>query len=143
MDTLPIDPRTGQPYCQGGTSGLAIASFVCGMVGMFGCCCCPFLLASVGAIVCGHIALPQIAANPMRGGRGLAITGLILGYIVIALFALQMVIGLLSPEFKTQMDKFQTEFRQTIDKVKEDAEKQKQNADPGETKEEPGASETK
>src|SRR5690606_20550389 len=39
------------------------------------------LLASIAGVVFGHIALTQIRRDPALGGRGMALTGLILGYI--------------------------------------------------------------
>ena len=35
-------------------------------------------------MVCGHIALSRIKANPALEGRGLALTGVIIGYAAIA-----------------------------------------------------------
>ena len=57
---------------------LAIASLVCGIIGGS-----PILsTASIVAIVLGHIALVKIKKNPNKySGKGIAITGLILGYI--------------------------------------------------------------
>lgn len=51
-----------------GTNGMAIASFVCAF------------LCSLLAVIFGHIALSQIGKTG-QGGRGLAIAGLVLGYI--------------------------------------------------------------
>jgi hypothetical protein len=57
------------------TNGLAIASLVCGLVWIW-------WFGSVLAIVFGHVALGQIRrSGGMQGGRGLAIAGLVLGYI--------------------------------------------------------------
>ncbi|MFT3990258.1 MAG: DUF4190 domain-containing protein [Luteolibacter sp.] len=62
-------------------SGLAMASLVCGILGMI----C-FVPASIAAIICGHMALNQINNEQLNlGGRGLAIAGLICGYIPVAL----------------------------------------------------------
>ncbi len=57
-----------------GTSGLAIASLVLGILG--------FLvgLLSIGAIVCGILGINRTGVGKM-GGRGMAIAGLILGCI--------------------------------------------------------------
>ncbi|MDR6868261.1 CheY-specific phosphatase CheX [Microbacterium resistens] len=42
------------------------------------------LLASIVAVITGHMALGQTKRDPRLGGRGLAITGLVLGYIGVA-----------------------------------------------------------
>jgi hypothetical protein len=59
------------------TSGLAIASLVLSLVIPIGC---------IPAIVCGHIALRKIEKDAMLQGRGLALAGLIIGYVVLGLF---------------------------------------------------------
>lgn len=62
------------------TNGLAIASMVCGIVGY---CTCYFVgILGIPAVICGHLALTQIRNSPVpMGGRGMAIAGLILGYL--------------------------------------------------------------
>src|ERR1700723_910856 len=61
------------------TNGLAIASLVCG-VGTF-----VIGLSFIPAIICGHIARRQIRRTGEQGG-GLALAGLILGYVGGTLF---------------------------------------------------------
>ncbi len=62
------------------TSGVAIASMVCGIVALFTCYFAGFL--GIVAVICGHIALGQIRNSPVPvGGRGMAISGLVLGYL--------------------------------------------------------------
>lgn len=77
-------PNYAVPYgaMPGSTSGLAIASMVCGIVGIFMCLCYLSGLCGIPAVICGHMALKRIneSAVPL-GGRGMAITGLILGYL--------------------------------------------------------------
>jgi Domain of unknown function (DUF4190) len=95
--TVAYSPPPGQPYngpqqpyppYQGpypayppvaSTNGLAIASLVCG-VGTF-----VIGLSFIPAIICGHIARRQIRRTGEQGG-GLALAGLILGYVGGALF---------------------------------------------------------
>ena len=61
-----------------GNSGLAIASMVLGIVGL-----CTGL-AGIAAVICGHMALGRInQSNGMLKGKGMAIAGLILGYLEI------------------------------------------------------------
>ncbi len=68
------------PFAAGGkTSGLAIASLVCGIF-TFICG-----LGAIPAVICGHLALSRIKAGRAAGGRGMAIAGLIMGYLGILL----------------------------------------------------------
>ena len=71
------------------TSGLAIASMVCGILSLFFCFCGGMLLG-IPAVICGHMAMKQTGSEspgmpPRMGGRGMAIAGLIMGYIGILL----------------------------------------------------------
>ena len=70
-------PITAQPPQE----SLAIASLVLGILGLVAI---PFI-ASVAGVICGHIALGKIKrAAGALGGRGLAIGGLVTGYLGIA-----------------------------------------------------------
>lgn len=71
------------------TDGLATASFVCGIVGVFLSLCYGMgVFCSIAAVVMGHISLSNIKkSGDMLQGRGLAVTGLILGYLIIAIIA--------------------------------------------------------
>lgn len=61
-------------------SGLAIASMVCGIAGYLTCYFVGFL--GIPAVICGHMALSQInTSHEPVAGRGMAIAGLILGYL--------------------------------------------------------------
>ena len=68
-------------------SGMAIASMVLGIMGVLGAA----ILTSVPAIICGHIARRQIRKSKgLEQGKGIALTGLILGYalpVVLAILA--------------------------------------------------------
>ena len=100
METIPWkDTETAKP-AEDERKGLAIASLICGIVsllcgcggvliiGVFGCCI-NFIVA-VPAIVCGIISLAQ-----KRGGKGMAITGLILGGLGLLLSIIAACIGLI------------------------------------------------
>jgi hypothetical protein len=86
-----LAPQAPPPFPR--TSPLAIGSLVAGILGAT--CVIPF--AGIGAIVCGHMALAAMKREgPMLTGRGLAIAGLITGYlstaftlIFAAIFALE------------------------------------------------------
>ncbi|HEU4543590.1 MAG TPA: DUF4190 domain-containing protein [Jiangellaceae bacterium] len=69
------------------TNGLAVASLVLGIVWAF-------WIGSALAIVFGHVALAQIAQKN-EGGKGLAVAGLVLGYVGAATFALFVVLPLM------------------------------------------------
>jgi hypothetical protein len=71
------------------TNGLAIASLLSGLFWMW-------WIGSFVAIILGHSALRQIErSNGLQTGRGLAITGLALGYFGIAVFV-AIVLGALA-----------------------------------------------
>lgn len=75
------------------TSGLALASLICGILGLVTC----MLLPGIPAVICGHLALKQMADPALRvGGRGLAIAGLILGYFSILVLVGTMLVILLA-----------------------------------------------
>lgn len=68
------------------TSGTATASMVLGIIGVLGGWCL-FGIPCILAVILGHIALPATKDGTV-GGRGMAVTGLILGY----LFVIPMII---------------------------------------------------
>ena len=71
----------GQPVSASQTSGFAIASLVCSIAGWF---LIPFVGGLLGVIF-GHIARREIQRSQgWRRGNGLALAGLIVGYIHIA-----------------------------------------------------------
>lgn len=69
------------------TSGLAIASMVCGILSLSTCMCMLFTgVFAIPAVICGHMALNRINEPGARiSGRGMAIAGLITGYLSIGL----------------------------------------------------------
>jgi hypothetical protein len=87
------DPYAPVPYGAGGygpqyghgpgyasgppQSGLAVAALVCGILGFF-----TAGLASIGAVICGHLAWKDTSTG-REAGHGMAIAGLVLGYIPI------------------------------------------------------------
>ncbi|POM26328.1 hypothetical protein BTM25_07250 [Actinomadura rubteroloni] len=66
----------GGPPAVAPTNGMATASLVCGLIGFVACG-----LTSILAIIFGHVAQSQIKRTG-EGGSGMAVAGLILGYIV-------------------------------------------------------------
>ncbi|MFI0450977.1 DUF4190 domain-containing protein [Actinomadura sp. 6N118] len=70
-------PSYGQAPAPGRTNALAIGSLIAGIVGILAGC---VLIVPIAAIVLGHLALSQIKKTG-EAGLGLAITGLVLGYV--------------------------------------------------------------
>lgn len=71
------------------TSGYAIASLVCSLLGYIGV----FGIGPLLGIIFGHMAIREIdRSNGLLQGRGLAQAGLILGYIALGLILLAVVL---------------------------------------------------
>lgn len=64
------------------TSGYAVASMVFGILGMLGGFCV-FGIPCVIAVILGHAGLIE-TRDGVKGGRGMAVAGLILGYLFVA-----------------------------------------------------------
>lgn len=77
----PAQPGYGGPAP---TNGLAIASLVLSLLAFV------FGITAIGGVICGHLARKQIRERG-EGGDGLALAGLIIGYIFIGLFVLFIV----------------------------------------------------
>lgn len=70
-----------------GSSGWATASFVCSLLGLC------FGVSAILGVIFGHIALNEInKSNNLIQGRGLAIAGLVIGYIMLGLYALYVIV---------------------------------------------------
>lgn len=89
----PPGPYSGYPASQG-TSGLAIASMVCSLLGI----CC--VLLALPGVILGHVALSQISRQG-GGGRGMAIAGLVIGYLLILLNIVLLATGVTSEILRT------------------------------------------
>jgi len=86
-----------QPYAAPlPTSGLAVASLITGIAGILLSFAVFPLLASLAAIFTGHMALKQTRPGSALGGRGMAIAGLILGYVGVAILALVVIVSVFS-----------------------------------------------
>ncbi|MBK0868277.1 DUF4190 domain-containing protein [Saccharopolyspora sp. HNM0986] len=73
------------PHQQPSNNGLSIASMVVSLVGLV--CSLGIVLGPLGVIL-GHVALGQHKRNPMLRGRGMALAGVIIGWVVIVLWVL-------------------------------------------------------
>ncbi|MFB9314756.1 DUF4190 domain-containing protein [Nocardioides plantarum] len=71
-----------------GTNGLAIASLVSSLVWVCG-------VGSIAAVICGHVARSQVKRTGEQGA-GLALAGLIIGYLGIAVVVLYVVVVLVT-----------------------------------------------
>jgi hypothetical protein len=92
---VPTPYQPGTPvtaiYVQGSRSnGSAVASFVIGILSWF---LCP-IVGGLAAVILGHVARGQIRRTG-EGGSGLAMAGLILGYVHIAVYDVFAVLWLL------------------------------------------------
>jgi len=84
-------PGYAQPYAayvqpSPPTNGLAVASLVCALSGLLTCG-----VASIVGAILGHVARKQIAERG-GGGDGLALAGVITGWILFAIFAVGWII---------------------------------------------------
>jgi hypothetical protein len=70
---------------------LAVWSLVLSLLAICGFCCTPVGIMAIGGVVCGHLALSRINANPQLQGHGLAVAGLIIGYCAIAGWLLKII----------------------------------------------------
>ena len=75
------------------TNGLAVAAFVLGLLWIC-------YIGSVLGVIFGHVALYQIKqSNDTQGGKGLAIAGLVLGYLGLSVFIFFFIAGVASIPF--------------------------------------------
>ena len=87
---------------------LTIWSLVLGIISILGCSIGGFIVG-IPAVICGHIGLSRIKRQPSLGGRGMAIAGLITGYLgiltlpIAASLALPAITGALDRGKATQM----------------------------------------
>lgn len=84
---------------------LAVWSLVLSLLAVCGFCCTPVGITAIGGVVCGHLALSRINANPRLQGHGLAVAGLIIGYCAIAGWLLKVLVfgGLAATEILKNM----------------------------------------
>ena len=93
-----LDSPYAPPLAPGGyfpsvrNSGLAIASMVLGILGLLLC-----QLISIGGVIYGHLALAEIKrSDGGLSGRGMAIAGLITGYLGVAVVLLGILVVVLA-----------------------------------------------
>lgn len=73
-------------------SGKALASLICGLVFFF------WPATAIAAVVLGHIALSEIKRSAGRlAGNGMAVAGLVLGYVGVSIFPLLIIAAIAIP----------------------------------------------
>jgi hypothetical protein len=89
--TTPVGPGAVAPVGTK-TSGLAITSLVTGVAAVPTAFCYGLgVIPGIVAVVTGHIARKRIKRDPTEGGEGMALAGLICGYISIGLMFLGII----------------------------------------------------
>lgn len=85
----PAQPPYGSPYGYQapGNNGLAIASLVCSILGFL------YGIPAILGIVFGFVARNQIKQRP-QGGSGMALAGIIIGFLWLGLIVLGVVVAL-------------------------------------------------
>jgi uncharacterized protein DUF4190 len=80
-DEIPPSPPPAVPQTVPRTPPVAIWSLILAVLSFT----CGWLFTAIPAVICGHIARAKIRkSNGALGGRGIATTGLVLGYIALA-----------------------------------------------------------
>lgn len=72
------------------SSGLAIASMVCGIVGLVLSCCVPYLPLILGIV---GLVLGVVSLRKQAGGKGMAIAGVVCSIITLIPAILMLVMG--------------------------------------------------
>lgn len=81
----PPPPYAYAPAPSRGTNGMAVASMVLGILWLY-------WIGSVLALIFGYVALSQIkATGGTQGGRGMAIAGIVLGWIGLGLLLIGLI----------------------------------------------------
>ena len=94
MEPNPTPPATSSPR----TAPAAIWSLVLGILGLV----CFSILTGIPAVICGHIAHGKIKrSGGLLSGSGLALAGLITGYVSIAMavFVVPLLVAVAVPNF--------------------------------------------
>lgn len=78
------------------TEPLSIWSLVLGIISIVGCSVGGFL-AGIPAVICGHVGMSRIKRDPSLDGKGMALAGLITGYIGLLVLPLAILVALAIP----------------------------------------------
>lgn len=99
----PLSGSAPQPK----NSGLAVSSLILGIIGLLFLLACIGPLFAIPAVICGHMAYARInRSGGALAGQGLALAGLITGYLNIALsiFLIPMMLAIAIPNFVKARD---------------------------------------
>jgi len=87
VPAAPAAPVPGYPYAPAGrTNRLAIASLITAFIPFWG---------TLASLICGHVARRQIRERG-EGGAALAVTGLVISYATVLLFAIAVIAHMIS-----------------------------------------------
>lgn len=92
----PVPESAPAPPALRKTEPLSIWSLVLGILSIVGCAFGGFLSA-IPAVICGHIGLSRIKRDPSLDGKGMAIAGLITGYLGLLVFIPAILLGIALP----------------------------------------------
>lgn len=93
----PAAPAAAAAAANPGQPGLAIAAFVCGLISILTSWCCIGVPVGVAAVVCGILAKGEVER---RGAPSwMWITGLVLGAVSLAVFAILLIVGAANTEW--------------------------------------------
>lgn len=81
-----------QPMMPRQTDGFAITSMVLGIIAVLSCYFGG--IPGIIAVIFGHISLGKFKKSPNLGGKGMAIAGVVCGYIGIAFSIISIIIGI-------------------------------------------------
>lgn len=109
--TAPPPPSYIPPASTPKQNTMAIASFVCGLLAVFSCCCFGGFPFNILAVAFGIIALYQIKFDQNYTGKGMAIAGIILGSFSILIMILGWVFFFTSKEFRDMLLEYQRRWR--------------------------------
>jgi len=84
-------PVAGTAAVTPGQGGLAIASFVCGIIGLLTSWCCIGVPLAIAAVVCGILGKGE--AEKRGAPNWMWMTGLILGAVALVIFVIMLIIG--------------------------------------------------
>jgi len=96
----PVAEQVAPPSNIKKTEPLAIWSLVLGIISLVGC----GFFAGIPAVICGHIGRSRIRRDPSSDGAGMAMAGLITGYISIVILPL-LLASLAIPAFTAAREK--------------------------------------
>lgn len=102
------------------TDSLAIVSLVLSILALpFNFICCLGLPLAIGGVVCGHLSRSRIKKKGGLPGNGLALAGVITGYVSLVVFLIWVVVvfsmnGTIFEELQREIQKIEQQQRQSV-----------------------------